>query len=1018
MPLQRQVISVPMAGSLDTKTDPKQTPIGKFLELENAFRVRNGELVKRYGFESLGTTLASGGYIADGRKLALLGDELNVITNKDMYTYSDDTDQWVLKGPLETLSIDNTAVVANSYEQSTADSATNGNIALYAYEDDRTTPNSVRYTIIDRLSNSTIVGDSLLVTGGFKPRCISIGTYIFVFVHVGNNWNLYKVNAKLPTQTIPAPLVIGIDAHADGIADIILFGNAVLYAYASTVPDVKLGYVTADGLLGGPINGYPSKTNLAVNAQYCLTIFGDQEDRFNLAYAKRFVDATASPPIDDVEVRHLGLFADLTTTWWADIKLTDYSYVATETVRNITGFEKNGLAHIYFDKNNSDKWKREVNDWHRSTISGSVSAGAGNLRSVSLAGKIFYTDDNGFVPVVYYSELQPTMFLLRNDGDISAKMLAQISSGETARTGHLPSMTELATNKWVFPTQYRARVQEITLTGVVFSDTGITEVIMDFDDPDIGQSAQLGENLLINSGYLQCYDGMSIFESGFHLYPDHILMALGAGTGGTLKGTYQYAIVYEWFDNKNQKHRSAPALARDNTGDTSLTVSAGSKINITIPYLYLTDRKNSRSDVIIGIYRTTDGGTIFYKIGNATTYNDTTAVPFSVTVLDNTSDADLIENERLYTTGNIVESISPPAGKFIERFKNRMFLAGLEDENSIWFSKEHQPNQAVEFSDVFVITVDDTGGAITGLATLDDKLVIFKESTIFVLMGDGPLPTGAQNQFNVPQIITTDVGAVSNVSIVKSRDGLMFKSKKGIYLLDRGMNVSYVGADVEQWNDLSITSATVIDDLNQVRFTTAEGRCLVYDLFFKQWSTFTNIDAIDSKNWQGKFIFLKSSAEVWRETKGSYVDNGQPIITSYVLSLMQFGQIQGLQRIYKINVLGEYRGEHGLKLELGYDFREFYEERFIVEPQGVLYDSTWGDDTVWGEAGTAWGGTADGVYQFQIRPRTQKCQALKLKVSDFFTSTGSAGFAFSNITAEVGIEPNVARIGKTKIIAP
>ena len=42
-----------MAGALYTKTDPKLTPIGKFLELENAYRVRNGELVKRYGFESL-----------------------------------------------------------------------------------------------------------------------------------------------------------------------------------------------------------------------------------------------------------------------------------------------------------------------------------------------------------------------------------------------------------------------------------------------------------------------------------------------------------------------------------------------------------------------------------------------------------------------------------------------------------------------------------------------------------------------------------------------------------------------------------------------------------------------------------------------------------------------------------------------------------------------------------------------------------------------------------------------------
>ena len=999
MPLQRQVISVPMAGALDTKTDPKQTPIGKFLELENAYRVRNGELVKRDGFESLGTTLASDGDISDGRKLALLNNELNVITNKDMYTYSDDTDQWVLKGPLETLSIDDTAVVSNSYAQSTADSATNGNIALYAYEDNRTTPNSVRYTIIDRLSNSTIVGDSLLAVSNIKPKCISIGTKIMVFCQTGNTLRRYMFDAKAPTTTA-TNLIIGSDSHADAIYDVINFFGAILLAYRVSTGGTKLVYITQSGTLGTATNGYPAATTLAaINSELCLTLFADDENRFNLAYAN-----TSNG------VKHIGLYADF-TTWLADAQLDSYVGTATTRVRNITGFQKNTLSHIYWDKDDTtDKWKREVIDTHRNIITGAVTTGAGNLKSVSLAGKVFYTDDNGFVPVVYYSELQPTMFLLRNDGNISAKMLAQISSGETARTGHLPSMTELATNKWVFPTQYRARVEKLT-TGVVFSLTGITEVIMDFDDPDIGQSAQLGENLLINSGYLQCYDGMSIFESGFHLYPDHVTAAQGTSSTSTLPGgTYRYRIVYEWTDNKNQRHRSAPSDI------VSVTISSNKDIEITVPTLFITDRKGTRSDVVISVYRTELAGTLFRKIDGGPFYNDTSQI--TTTINDETLDADLAENELLYTTGNVVESISPPASKFIERFKNRMFLAGLEDENSIWFSKEHQPNQAVEFSDFFVITVDDTGGAITGLAALDDKLVIFKESTIFVLMGDGPLPTGAQNQFNVPQIITTDVGAVSNVSIVKSRDGLMFKSKKGIYLLDRGMNVSYVGADVEQWNDLSITSATVIDGLNQVRFTTAEGRCLVYDLFFKQWSTFTNIDAIDSKNWQGKFIFLKSSAEVWRETKGSYVDNGQPIITSYVLSLMQFGQIQGLQRIYKINVLGEYRGEHGLKLELGYDFREFYEERFIVEPQGVLYDSTWGDDTVWGEAGTAWGGTADGVYQFQIRPRTQKCQALKLKVSDFFTSTGSAGFAFSNITAEVGIEPNVARIGKTKIIAP
>jgi hypothetical protein len=713
----------------------------------------------------------------------------------------------------------------------------------------------------------------------------------------------------------------------------------------------------------------------------------------------------------------VGIYAtlDVVSLWLTEAQLS------TDTnVRNITGFQFGNIIHTYFDVDNASKWLRQVKDQHRLISTGAVTPGAGNLKSVSLAGKSFYTDDNGFVPVVFWSSVQPTMFLLRNDGDISAKMLQDRSSGETAKIGHLPNVT-LIDGDWAFPTQFKSRV--LSENATLFSLTGITEVGFNFNDEFICDSAQLGENLLITSGYLQCYDGISIFESGFHIYPDHITAATSnvGGTALTHPGTYLYAVVYEWTDAKNQIHRSAPSFL-------SVTLSSGqNKVTLTIPTLHVTDRRGTRGEVVIAVYRTKVNDTLLYKVSgtdpavitgnNRLVYNDTSVD--TVTFEDVRPDSQIGTSEILYTTGGVVENIAPPAAKIIARFKNRMFLAGLEQPNILWYSKEQVPTEAVNFSDVFQIKVDDTGGKITSLGELDDKLIIFKASTIFALTGDGPLPTGQQNTFSVPQLIASDVGCIDPYSVVRTRDGLMFKSKKGIYLLDRALQVQYIGAEVEEWNSLTITSAAVVDDQNQVRFTTSEGRCLVYDLFFRQWYTFTNIDAIDSAMWQRKYIFLKSDGEIWRETKGSYLDVDVPIISKYVLALMQFAQVQGFQRIFKINILGDNRGTHGLKLELGYDYRDFYEERFIIYPDTVLYDSTWGDDTVWGEAGTLWGGNYDGVYQFQIRPRQQRCQALKLKVEDFFGSgTGTAGFALSNVTAEVGVEPNVARIAKTKIIAP
>lgn len=1015
MPLQRQVVSIPMSGGLNTKTDDKQLPIGQLLELENGFRKRNGELQKRYGFESLTRTIAPTGTIDEGRRLTVYNNELGVITNKSFYSYSDQGDAWNLKGPLETLSVDSQPIISNSYSLTTADSATANNIAVYAWEQSGTT-NSIRYSIVDRTNNNIIVGDQILdsqsgTTTTYKPRCVAIRNKVFIFYYRnGNNFKCRIIDVELPFAAATHVTIGTGDMNPTGNADIVEYNGALLFVYQVSAGGFKVGYVSQAGVVGSGSNGLPApQTFNGANQDpdLCITLFYENTTRFSIAWAT--TGGTAG-------VYHLGLYPDLTTVWLAEVQLEAYAGTATTRIKNITGFHRGNIVHTYYDKDDTtDKWKRSVTDQHLNITTNSVTAGAGNLKSVSLAGKIFYTDDNGFVPVAYYSGEQPTLFLLRNDGSVSAKMLTRRSAGETAKSGHLPNITLTDGNKWSFPAPYKTRLA--SENAVVFSLTGINDVILDFDDIFVGDSAQLGENLLITGGFLSCYDGLSVVESGFHIYPDKTnITATGVGSGGIINNNeyVSYIIVYEWTDAKGQVHRSAPSLPIQIKATTN-----SYSVDLTIPTLHITEKIGDRGDVKIAIYRTTASlipTQIFYKLTTLTNTTSSLIVTYSDTTVTN---AQLQVSEILYTTGGIVENVSPPAARLVARYKNRLVLAGLEETNTLYYSKAHYPGEAINFSDSFLIQVDDTGGAITSLGELDDKLIIFKRSTIFAMNGDGPLATGAQNTFSIPQLVSSDVGCLDPYSVVRTRVGLMFKSTKGIYLLDRSLQVQYIGADVERYNDLTITSAVVVDDQNQVRFTTAEGRCLVYDLYFQQWYTYTNIPAIDGAAWNNTFVFLKTNAEVLRETPNAYVDVDTPIISRYVLAFLQFGQVQGFQRIFKMNILGENRGTHGLKIELGYDFRDFYEERFLVEPDDVLVSGSWGSDSVWGEAGTLWGGNVDGVYQFQIRPRQQRCQALKLKVEDYFpNNTGSAGFAFSNVTAEIGVEPNIGRIAKTKIIAP
>ena len=106
---------------------------------------------------------------------------------------------------------------------------------------------------------------------------------------------------------------------------------------------------------------------------------------------------------------------------------------------------------------------------------------------------------------------------------------------------------------------------------------------------------------------------------------------------------------------------------------------------------------------------------------------------------------------------------------------------------------------------------------------MDEKLVIFEDDRIFYLTGSGPNATGQQNNFSDPQLVTSDVGCSNTRSIVQTPKGLMFMSNKGIYLLDRGLSTHYIGAPVEAYNSLTITSAILIQDENQVRFTASDG---------------------------------------------------------------------------------------------------------------------------------------------------------------------------------------------------
>ena len=130
-------------------------------------------------------------------------------------------------------------------------------------------------------------------------------------------------------------------------------------------------------------------------------------------------------------------------------------------------------------------------------------------------------------------------------------------------------------------------------------------------------------------------------------------------TGNMSAQTYFYVFTYEWTDNQGNAFRSAPSVP------VSIVVgSSSSSVDIVVPTLPIT-YKLTNPVKIVG-YRWSTGQQEYYQFTSILypTLNPTTSgiiTAPTVTITDSNSDATILGNNILYTTGDVVENISPPA---------------------------------------------------------------------------------------------------------------------------------------------------------------------------------------------------------------------------------------------------------------------------------------------------------------------------------------------------------------------
>lgn len=212
-----------------------------------------------------------------------------------------------------------------------------------------------------------------------------------------------------------------------------------------------------------------------------------------------------------------------------------------------------------------------------------------------------------------------------------------------------------------------------------------------------------------------------------------------------------------------------------------------------LPVLTNTNATNyDTSSLVLNIYRTTDGGSTFYKVADVpngtTTYsdiiNDTVA---------NAGDTALSDRQIMYTSGGVLGYDQPPISKFIHELDGYTYYGAITDTGQYFPGRIVQsvggaPDAAPATNYV------DLNDTLTGLSSTRSNLIAFCTSSVFRISGGfNSLGQGALIQ----ERISDQMGCLNQKSIVKTEIGVFFAGTDGFYYTD-GFQLIKASIDLDE----------------------------------------------------------------------------------------------------------------------------------------------------------------------------------------------------------------------------
>lgn len=515
-----------------------------------------------------------------------------------------------------------------------------------------------------------------------------------------------------------------------------------------------------------------------------------------------------------------------------------------------------------------------------------------------------------------------------------------------------------------------------------------------------------------------CDGRYELFEQGFLMYPEELQCTAVAGSDLIADTIYDYKATYERVDRRGYRWQSAPTP----TTSSATTTSSNRNIEVLVPTLSITRIRDwdsplvaaSRGDgVNIVLWRKKRTDQVFRRVSS--TPNDSSVAELTIT--DDVADVSISTNERLYTTGGKLEALSPAPYRAAMLHDGRLFVANRERERTeIEYTRKLVPYEAPAFSDSLLLRVPELGGRITAMVDDHDRGIVFKESAIFGFDGVGLTDLAGGSNYRVYQI-SDKLGCNNCRAIAKTPDAVLFATGgAGIYGL-RSNRPSPVGDPVRYHNTTqTIEQAFAVPESSEAVFLCSDGPSLVFNWYYQKWSTWENHDAISGICiGQAALYYGTESGEIWAEDGTNFDDNGVFVPLDVITAWIYPGNFGGYGRLREIALIGDFRADADLKIEIGWDNEPSWDDSPEYEAGANLAASEYG--AYFGDGLTPLSTYADKAMIVRIWPSRRKCTSFRLRIYDEQSDGGSvtsAGFALVGMAVDLAPKRGVHKAGTAR----